>query len=65
VLGAARAGITEIVLPRENEPELEDLPEEVRSRLAFHPVQTLDEVLAVALLSPEARLVNELVGSKR
>jgi ATP-dependent Lon protease len=63
VLGAARAGITEIVLPKENEPELEDLPEEVRSRLAFHPVHTLDEVLAVALLSPEARVVNELVGS--
>jgi ATP-dependent Lon protease len=63
VLGAARAGITEIVLPRENEPDLEDLPEEVRKRLIFHPVQTLDEVLAIALVSPEARAVNELLGS--
>ena len=63
VLGAARAGITEIVLPKDNEPDLEDLPEEVRKTLVFHPVQTLDEVLAIALVSPEARAVNELIGS--
>jgi ATP-dependent Lon protease len=49
VLGAARAGITDIILPKENEPELEDLPEEVRRQLVFHPVETLEEVLAVAL----------------
>jgi ATP-dependent Lon protease len=64
VLGAARAGITEIILPKENEPDLEDLPEEVRTRLAFHPVTTLDEVLAIALQSPEAKVVNELVGAR-
>ena len=63
ILGAARAGITEIVLPKENEPELEDLPEEVRKKLIFHPVETLDEVLAVALVSPEAKAVNELLGT--
>jgi len=49
VLGAARAGITDIVLPRENEREIKDLPEEVRGQLAFHPVETLDQVLAIAL----------------
>ena len=65
VLGAARAGITEIILPKENEPELEDLPQEVRARLVFHPVQTLDEVLGVALVSPEAKAVSELLGSAR
>jgi ATP-dependent Lon protease len=63
VLGAARAGITEIVLPRENEPELEDLPEEVRKSLAFHPVDTLEEVLAIALRSHEARAVEELLST--
>ena len=63
VLGAARAGITEIVLPKQNEPDLEDLPEEVRKKLSFHPVETLDEVLSVALISPESRAVNELIGS--
>jgi len=59
VLGAARAGITDIVLPKENEPELEDLPEEVRRQLVFHPVETLDEVLAVALGSRGTPVVKE------
>jgi len=49
VLGAYRAGIREIILPIANEPDLDDLPEEVRSRLAFHPVSELGEVLAIAL----------------
>jgi ATP-dependent Lon protease len=63
VLGAARAGITEIILPKENEPELEDLPGEVRKALSFHPVETLDEVLAIALRSRDARAVDELLKS--
>ena len=64
VLGAARAGITEIVLPKENEPELEDLPEEVRRELIFHPVETLDEVLAVALGNRDRPVVNELLNAR-
>ena len=63
VLGAARAGVTEIVLPKENEPDLEDLPDEVRKKLSFHPVETLDEVLGIALMSPESKAVNELLGT--
>ena len=63
VLGAARAGVTEIVLPKENEPDLEDLPEEVRKKLSFHAVETLDEVLGIALMSPETKAVNELLGT--
>ena len=55
VLGAHRAGITTIVLPKENEADLEDIPEEVRKVLSFHPVNTLDEVLAVALMPAEKR----------
>jgi ATP-dependent Lon protease len=50
VLGAHRAGITHIVLPKDNEADIEDIPEEVRNVLAFHPVSTLDEVFEVALL---------------
>jgi ATP-dependent Lon protease len=64
VLGAARAGITDIVLPKENEPELEDLPEEVRRQLVFHPVETLDEVLAVALGNRDTPVVNELLKAR-
>ncbi|UQA59459.1 endopeptidase La [Polyangium aurulentum] len=49
VLGAHRAGIPEIVLPRDNEADLEDLPEDVRRELQFHLVDTLDEVVGLAL----------------
>ncbi len=56
VLGAVRAGIHEIVLPKQNEADLEDLPEDVRASLVVHAVEELGEVLAVAL--PEARFVD-------
>jgi ATP-dependent Lon protease len=49
VLGALRAGITTIVLPKENVPDLEDLNQDVRDRLTVHAVEDLSEVLAVAL----------------
>jgi ATP-dependent Lon protease len=48
-LGAHRAGIKTIILPRRNEAELDDLPPEVRSELTFVPVDTLDDVLTTAL----------------
>jgi ATP-dependent Lon protease len=50
VLGAHRAGIKEIILPRQNEADLEDIPSEVRDALAFHPVSTLDEVFELTLV---------------
>jgi len=49
VLGAVRAGITHIVIPRDNEPDLADLPAEVRERLVVSPVDTLGEALAITL----------------
>jgi ATP-dependent Lon protease len=47
-LAAQRAGIKRVVLPRENEPDLEELPEETRSELDFVLADTLDDVLAAA-----------------
>ena len=52
VLGALRAGITTIVLPRENLPDLDDIREDEREKLDVHPVDHLSEVLAVALQQP-------------
>jgi ATP-dependent Lon protease len=49
VLGAVRAGINTVVLPRENEPDLEDLPEDVRKSLQVHLVEELGQVLSLAL----------------
>jgi ATP-dependent Lon protease len=51
VLGAHRAGITTIILPKDNEADIEDVPEEVRASLGFHPVSTLEEVLRIALVA--------------
>ncbi len=49
VLGAVRAGIRTIILPKENEADLDDLPEDVRRSLEVHPVEDLGEVLSLAL----------------
>jgi ATP-dependent Lon protease len=49
VLGAVRAGITTVVLPKENERDLEDLPEEVRKKLTVHLAEELGEVLSLTL----------------
>jgi ATP-dependent Lon protease len=49
ILGAVRAGITSIVIPKENEADLEDLPKEVRDTIQVFPVETLAEALAVTL----------------
>jgi ATP-dependent Lon protease len=49
VLGAVRAGITHIVIPADNEADLDDLPTEVREKLVVTPVSTLVEALAVTL----------------
>ena len=50
VLGAHRAGITTIILPKDNEADMEDIPEDVRKQLTFHCVATLDEVFEIALV---------------
>ena len=49
ILAAFRADITEIVMPSENEKDLEDIPEEIRDVLTVHLVDSMDEVLTVAL----------------
>ena len=49
VLGAVRAGITTVILPKENERDLEDLPEEARKTLDVHLVEELGDVLSLAL----------------
>ena len=50
VLGACRAGISTIILPADNEGDLEDLPAHVCEQLEFHLVETLDEAMAHALV---------------
>jgi ATP-dependent Lon protease len=49
VLAAHRAGLKDVILPKRNEGDLEDVPDQVREEIVFHPVETIDEVLAIAL----------------
>jgi ATP-dependent Lon protease len=48
VLAAHRAGIKEIILPAQNQVDLEEIPESVRRDLVFHPVERLDQALEIA-----------------
>src|SRR5262249_32129443 len=54
VLAAPRAGLTTVVLPAANEPDLEDVPEAVRRQLTFHLVDDVRDVLALALTGAPA-----------
>jgi ATP-dependent Lon protease len=49
VLAAHRAGLKEVILPKRNEGDLEDVPEQVRRELTFHTAETIQDVLARAL----------------
>ena len=49
VLAAFREGMKTIILPKENERDIEDIPETVREKLEFVPVEHMDEVLATAM----------------
>jgi ATP-dependent Lon protease len=49
-VAAHRNGVRHVLLPHQNLRDLEDLPAEVRSAVTFHPVQTMDEVLRIALV---------------
>ena len=49
VLAAHAAGLTEVILPERNRGDLDEVPEEVRKQMTFHPVMSIDEVLELAL----------------
>jgi ATP-dependent Lon protease len=63
VLAAMRAGITTVMLPKRNEKDLQDVPEEARRKLQFVPLETVDDAVKTALVEktapkPEALLAD-------
>jgi ATP-dependent Lon protease len=52
VLAAYRSGLRQVILPKSNEKDLRDIPDEVKQNMVFTFVQTMDEVLRLALLPP-------------
>jgi ATP-dependent Lon protease len=63
VLAAHRAGLKEVILPKRNEGDLDDVPEQVRDEIVFHPVETVDEVLALALEREDATTLPPVAGA--
>lgn len=64
MLAARRAGLKKIILPEQNEPELEDLPEEVRKSLTFYLVGTMEDVLKHAFETPLEPAESDLTSEK-
>ena len=52
LLAAHRAGLFEVILPKDNEKDLAEIPENLRNEMKLHFVETMDQVLAVALERP-------------
>jgi ATP-dependent Lon protease len=59
LLAALRAGITEAIIPKDNEKDMTEVPENLRSVMKIHPVDTMDEVLRIALERPLPELPEE------
>ena len=63
VLAAHAAGLTDVILPERNRGDLEDVPEEVREEMTFHPVMTIGEVLELALEPVPAAHAEEVLAA--
>lgn len=61
-LGAMRAGVTTVIIPKLNEKDLVDVPEEAKEKLNFIPVENVDEVLNIALEKDEKNLPKVAAG---
>jgi ATP-dependent Lon protease len=59
LLAAHRAGLFEVILPQDNEKDLAEVPENLRSAMKLHFVETMDQVLAVALEQPLPQMTEE------
>jgi len=59
LLAALRAGIFEAILPKANEKDVAELPDNIKNSMKLHFVDTMDEVLALALESPLPAPVSE------
>jgi ATP-dependent Lon protease len=63
LVAARRAGITHIIIPEGNAREIEEIPEDIREGLIFHPVSTMDQVLAHALRPASAVAQAEIAAT--
>jgi ATP-dependent Lon protease len=60
LLAAHRAGLFEVILPKDNEKDLAEVPENLRSAMKMHFVDTMDQVLQIALESPLPKIEEQV-----
>ena len=60
LLAAHRAGLFEVILPQDNEKDVAEVPENLRTAMKMHFVETMDQVLAVALERPLPEISEEV-----
>lgn len=75
ILAAHRTGVTDVILPKDNEKDLQDIPANVRKAITFHPLSTVDEVMQIAFgkkiklkgkkKAPAAKKTKKAAASKR
>ena len=65
VMAAYRAGLRELILPKSNEKDLRELPDEVRTHMAFTFASTMDEVFRLALLPASPAKLADAQGKRR
>ena len=61
LLAAHRGGITQVIIPKENERDLEEIPEKIKKDIKITPVQWIDEVLEIALVQRAVPLISDTV----
>ena len=62
LLAAHRMGLRTILVPKDNEKDLPDIPQEILASLTVHPVETMDEVLQIALEGPIVPIEHDAVA---
>ncbi len=64
LLAAHRGGITQVIIPKENERDLEEIPANIIKDIEIHPVQWIEEVLEIALTERPVPIIDNLVETK-
>ena len=64
-MAAKRAGIKQVIVPKRNEKDLPDIPDEVRETLKFHFVENIDDVLRIALGAARDKAKTKSPGGRR
>ncbi|MCC6476914.1 endopeptidase La [bacterium] len=65
IVAAARRGISDIIIPADNEKDLFYVPDHVKSRVRFHPVETVSQVLEFGMLPPKVKSKNSKSKTRR